>query len=120
MRDRTPDPRRLIELPGGRTPPDVGHGAMVVLFLDEPREKFWGKLQELSTVGVFLRGIELRAVEDWARELARDDGVSMAPSSLFFPLRRIEKIYVDESVGPVRSVCDAFREISGHAAEEYL
>ena len=98
----------------------MARGAIVVLYLAEPREKYWGKLQDLTTVGVFLRGIELSAVEDWARELARDTGVSMAPSSLFFPLRRVEKIYVDESVGPVRSTGTAFREISGHSAEEYL
>jgi len=38
-------------------------GSPVVIVLHTPREKCWGILDEISPAGVFLRGLDLKALE---------------------------------------------------------
>ena len=40
-------------------------GIPVVLVLHTPREKCWGILDEINPAGVFLRGLDLNAFDDW-------------------------------------------------------
>ena len=98
----------------------IGEKSLVVVYLKEPREKYWGLLEGLSVTGLHMRGLILNMVEDWARELARGGEVSMGPSSLFFPLLRLEKVLLDEDVGHARSVRSTFIEIVGHEPHEHL
>ncbi|MCX7830378.1 MAG: hypothetical protein N2445_04900, partial [Acidobacteria bacterium] len=45
-------------------------GEVVVLYLKEPREKMWGILLEIGSSGVWFRGLELNAFEDFASQEA--------------------------------------------------
>ena len=49
--------------------PGIGRGTAVVIVLHTPREKCWGVLDELNQAGVFLRGLDLNAFDDWALEI---------------------------------------------------
>ncbi|HVT44734.1 MAG TPA: hypothetical protein VMT00_10115 [Thermoanaerobaculia bacterium] len=94
--------------------------AAVILNLVNPKEKFWGILQSLSPVGVTLRGINLDSFDDWVRQLARNEDQNLDLVTMFVPLFRIERIFLDEPVGAVKSYCQRFEEIVGAAAIEYL
>ncbi len=45
-------------------------GAIVIAVLHSPREKCWGVLDEVSAAGVFLRGLDLNAFDDWTHAVA--------------------------------------------------
>jgi len=97
-----------------------GPGVAVVVYLRDPREQCWGILRGLETAGVWLRGVDMNAFEDWARAIAagRDDGVTA--STLFIPHLRIEKMVVDEDYASVPSMSRKLREITGKTAEDIL
>ena len=94
--------------------------SIVVLYLSEPREKFWGRLESLSQIGVHVRGLSLAMVTEWAREIIRGEEVSMGLSTIFFPLHRVEKILLDEDSGQAQSVRGEFLQIVGRDAEEFF
>ena len=53
--------------------PGIGRGAAVVIVLHTPREKCWGVLDELNQAGVFLRGLDLNAFDDWVSALVHNE-----------------------------------------------
>lgn len=91
-------------------------GALVVLSLNSPREKFWGALLSLSVAGICLRGITLEALDDFARQLKMGD--SADPGLVFFPMHRVEKIELDTRSGDVPSLAERFYAKSGFSAIE--
>ncbi len=95
-------------------------GEIVVLYLKEPREKMWGILLETSTSGVWFRGIELNAFEDFARQETTKKESFVGPSTIFFPYLRVEKIILDENMGMFPSLKKKFEEIAGIKAKERL
>jgi len=92
----------------------------VVVHLTNPREKFWGILKELSPAGGTVRGLSLDAYEGWLREVARKEPVSFMPATVFFPLHRIERMFLDETVGELISFADRFRKMIGEDARYHL
>ena len=96
-------------------------GAIVVLCLVNPSEKYWGILQSVDQPGVTLRGINLSSFDDWVRAITRDPGEpSLGLTTTFFPLHRIERMYLDEPVGQVESLCQSFERRVGASVDEYL
>lgn len=96
-------------------------GSIIVLHLVDPPEKYWGQLKELSAAGVTLRGINLDSAEDWIRSLAYDEeftGLGLA--TIFFPLRRVERMFLDEPVGQIESLYQSFERRVGRSLEELL
>lgn len=75
-------------------------GACVLIVLREPREKCWGRLDGLSQAGVFVRGLEIAAFDDWTHGLVRGEN-ELSLADLFFPLWRVERIARDEPSGTV-------------------
>jgi len=94
--------------------------SIVILNLVNPKEKFWGMLLSLSPVGVTLRGINLDSFDDWVRQLAREEEQILDLVSMFVPLFRIERIFLDEAVGTVPSYSDYFQQVVGMQPEEFL
>lgn len=92
----------------------------VLLHLTNPREKFWGVLKEQSPAGITVRGLSLDAFEEWLREVARRESPSCHPSTVFFPMHRVERVFVDETAGEVISFADRFRKTVGEDARDYL
>jgi len=81
----------------------LGPGSIVVVHLVNPNEKFWGLLERLEPVGIVFRGISLDFFEQWVNELARGEESPLGCSTLFVPLFRVEKIFLDAQVGEVES-----------------
>ena len=84
-------------------------GSVVVLHLIEPSEKYWGYLQSLTAAGVTLRAINLDSLDDWTRSVAyEEDSAGLGLSTLFFPLRRVERMFLDEPMGEIESLGQIF------------
>ena len=87
-------------------------GAVVLVTLNTPREKFWGAVLELTPAGLGVRGIDLNSLDDFAR-LVRE-GEPVAASAVFFPMHRIERIELDLRNGDIPSLAERFASKSGH------
>ena len=98
----------------------AGPGSCVILHLREPREKSWGLLLRMDPTGVWVRGIDLASVEDWARQVAAGEGETMGLATYFVPYARLEKIVLDEPLGPVPSLAQRFEQITGVALLAHL
>ena len=98
----------------------VDVGSVVIVHCRDPKEKFWGLLQRLDAVGVALRGLDLGGVEDWLRQEAAGGERLLTPSTLFIPMHRIQRIDLDEAVGPVAAYSDRYRDIDGCDVREIL
>src|SRR5689334_2274617 len=92
----------------------------VVAYLHSPRERWWGLLQWVAPAGITLRGVPLESFEPWARSVARREEGELSPSTVFFPMYRVERSYEDESTLAVPSHADRFREWTGEDARLYL
>src|SRR5436853_7351031 len=80
---------------GRRANPEAGfaRGAIVLVSLNSPREKFWGMVLELASPGMSLRGIDLNSFEDFSRQVKA--GEEVTPNAVFFPMHRVERIDLD-------------------------
>jgi hypothetical protein len=94
--------------------------AIVIVNLVNPKEKFWGILLSVSAAGLTLRGINLDSFEDWVRQLVSREETSIDLVTMFFPLFRLERMFLDEPVGAIRSYSDHFTEIVGMRPEKYI
>jgi hypothetical protein len=94
--------------------------ALVVLNLINPKEKFFGVLNSLSPAGVMLRGINLDSFEDWVRQVAHDEEPNLALMTMFVPLFRVERIFLDEPAGSIQSYAQRFQQVVGKPLEQYL
>lgn len=95
----------------------IGRGSMVIVVLHSPREKCWGRLDRISAAGVFLRGIDLTAFDDWVNAL-RSGETFFGVTDLFFPLWRVERIMHDERSGDVPSLVEKFEASVGRSVRE--
>lgn len=86
-------------------------GAMVLLALGDPREKFWGQLLALSEAGISLRGIDLESFDDSAAMIKA--GEPFTPATVFFPMHRVERMELDVHAGGLPSICERFRVQTG-------
>jgi hypothetical protein len=94
--------------------------SIVIINLQEPRERFFGRLIDLATHGVTVRGIDLNAFDDWMDHITHREESGVQPTTVFFPMHRIEKILLDEGIGAIPSFSDTFLTKVGAAVEQYL
>lgn len=94
--------------------------SLVIVNLVNPKEKFFGILTALSQAGVTLRGINLDAYEDWIRQIAHRDESNLDVTTMFFPLFRVERIYLDEPSGAIKSYAQRFHDVTGMGVHTYL
>lgn len=94
--------------------------AIVIVNLVNPKEKFWGVLLSVSAAGLTLRGINLDSFEDWVRQIVARDETSIDLVTMFFPLFRLERMFLDEPVGAIQSYSDHFTEVVGVRPEKYI
>ena len=92
----------------------------VIAYLHSPRERWWGLLRWVTPAGITIRGVSLESFEPWARSVARREEGELAPSTVFFPMNRVERMYEDESSLAVPSHADQFREWTGEDARLHL
>ena len=86
-------------------------GAMVLVTLNTPREKFWGAVIDISPSGIAMRGIDLNSFEDFARLIKA--GENATPASVFFPMHRVERIELDARNGDIPSLSERFENRTG-------
>ena len=94
-------------------------GALVILHLVQPTEKFWGVLQRLAPEGVTLRGINLSSFDDWVRGIVHGEA-ALDLVTMFVPLFRVERMFLDEQVGEVESYRQRFERMAGGPVEGHL
>jgi hypothetical protein len=97
----------------------IQRGTAIVLVLHTPREKCWGLLDEISSAGVFLRGLDLNAFDDWVSAIIHQEPF-VGFGDLFFPMWRVERILRDEASGGVPSLCDQVERRTGRTIEELV
>lgn len=95
-------------------------GTPVIVFLREPKEKVWGLLISLGAAGLVLRGMDLQSFGEWMRQEARGEEVAFGPSTIFYPMHRVERMERDETVGVVVSFADRFRHEVGRTVNEVM
>ena len=81
-------------------------GALVIVTLCNPREKFWGMILALAPEGLSLSGIELASFEDLA--VMVKEGEPFTPAVVFFPMHRVERIELDLPDGNLPSLSQRF------------
>jgi hypothetical protein len=101
-------------------PPTIAAGSAVIVNLINPSEKYWGIVGEIGVAGIILRGIGVETFDDWMAQAARGEERTLDLSTMFFPLFRIERMFLDEPVGQVESYGERFLRRVGRPVEEYV
>jgi len=94
-------------------------GTPVLVVLHSPREKCWGMLDEIASAGVFLRGLDLKAFDDWISAVVHREPF-LGLGSMFFPMWRVERIAKDETSGEVPSLCQQAEQRTGLSFDDLM
>jgi hypothetical protein len=92
--------------PSAKTRDPFLPGALVIVTLCDPREKFWGMILALAPEGLSMSGIELASFEDLA--VMVKDGEPFTPAVVFFPMHRVERVELDLPDGNLPSLSQRF------------
>ena len=104
-------------LQSNRTP--FSYGVTVLITLNSPREKFWGAVLDINPAGISIRGLDLNSFDE-VTHMLRTDEETVMPSTVFFPLNRVERIELDVANGAIPSLAERFLSKSGRAANDFL
>lgn len=94
--------------------------ALVILNLISPKEKFFGVLRALSPAGVTMQAVNLDSFDDWVHQIARAEEAEIEMVTMFVPLFRVERIFLDEPAGSVKSYSQRFAQVVGREVRDYL
>ena len=72
---------------------------------------------EISSAGVFLRGLDLNSFDDWLSATVHGEEF-VGVGDLFFPMWRVERISVDESSGGIPSLREQVEARTGRKLED--
>lgn len=98
----------------------MDEGSICIFHLSQPSEKLWGILQRLDVTGVMVNGINLSSFEDWTRQVASEDEPALGLATMFVPMHRVERIFLDAPVGVVESYRAQFERRVGRSVEAVL
>jgi len=96
---------------------NITPGYSVIAVLHSPREKLLGILGEISPAGITIRSIELGYFDDWCSAIAAGEP-HLPMSENFFPMWRVERMSLDETVDDVPSMADQFEARTGRKLTE--
>ena len=94
--------------------------SLVIMNLVNPKEKFFGVLIALSPAGITLKAINLDSFDDWLRQIAKGDEPNLDLITMFVPLFRVERVFLDEPSGAIKSFAQRFEEVVGMTVHQYL
>ena len=94
--------------------------SIVVLTLHGPKEKIWGELAALTPAGITVRGIELDSFDEVLRQIAAGEAGVGVISTVFYPIHRVERMSMDETVGEIPSLAERFEKKVGLTVGEFL
>jgi len=87
------------------------NGSIVIVNLQNPKEKVFGKLAGISSSGITVRGMDVNSFNDWMNQFTQNDPVVViTPTTIFFPMHRVISCYLDEDMGEVPSLSSQFVE----------
>ncbi len=96
-------------------------GTILIVNLQNPREKLIGSLIEVSPSGITLRGLDVHSFQDWMNQIAaRVEESTICPTTVFFPMHRIVSCYADEDMADIPSFSSQFASRTGIEISEYL
>jgi len=95
-------------------------GQIVVVVLRDPRERVWGRLLGLETAGLAMRGLELTPWEEVLTLVKHEEDDQVAITTRFYPMHRVEALYLDEPSSGVPSLSQDFKRRSGRDPEAFL
>jgi hypothetical protein len=90
-------------------------GAVVIVTLSNPREKFWGAILKLSAEGISLCGVELASFDDLVAMVK--EGEPFSAGVVFFPMHRVERMELDLPEAGLPSLAERFAAKTGVRAE---
>lgn len=90
----------------------------VILVLHTPREKVWGILHEINPAGVYVRGLDLNAFEEFVRAV-RAGEIFYGLGETFYPMWRVEKITLDERDGDIPALYEQVEQKTGKLLAEF-
>jgi hypothetical protein len=93
-------------------------GKIITIVLHNPREKIIGVLHEINASGVYVRGIDLNAFDDWCGAIVNNEPF-YSMQNYFFPMWRIERITLDESTLDLPSMAEQFTRKTGLKIEDF-
>jgi hypothetical protein len=94
--------------------------SVVIVSLATPKEKVWGLLLALNAAGITVRGIQLDSFDDFIRQILDDEEASVGPTTVSYPMHRVERIAVDEPSGSIPSLAESFQRKVGLSIQEHL
>lgn len=113
----------LVELvegrAGARARGGLAAGAPVLAYLRDPQEKMWGILRERDASGVTLEGMDLASFDAWTAQVERG-GEGIAPSVLFFPMARVERLLLDRGTEALPSLSETFERRTGRRVGDVI
>jgi hypothetical protein len=86
-------------------------GALVIVTLTAPREKYWGAILHLSGEGLSLRGIDVASFDDLSSQIK--NGEPFTSGVIFFPMHRVERMELDLPEGNIQSLSQRFAQKTG-------
>ncbi len=94
--------------------------SLVLMNLVNPKEKFIGILKSVTPAGATLRAINLDSFEDWMRQVARNDPPDIGFATMFVPLFRVERIFLDEPTASIPSFGEQFYNVVGQRIDAFI
>ena len=85
-------------------------GDLVVVLLQAPRERLWGRLLGLDASGIALRGVDLAPWEEILMLVRTGQCDQVALGTRFLPMHRVEAMYLDEASSGAPSLAETFLE----------
>jgi methylmalonyl-CoA/ethylmalonyl-CoA epimerase len=96
----------------------VAPGEAVLVYLQNPKEKFWGILRDAAVWGVTVEGIDLSSFESWLAIVSQ--GETAHATTALFPSHRIEKVLLDRATGDAESLEERLRKRIGTGLADFL
>jgi hypothetical protein len=96
----------------------MNSGQLVLVTLQNPREKFWGLLVAITPAGASLRGVDLQSLDDFTQLVK--SGEATTASLVFFPMHRVQRIEVDSRNGGLPSLADQFAAKTGIDVDKFF
>jgi len=93
--------------------------ALVIINLVNPKEKLFGVLTALSAAGITMRAINLDSFDDWVRQVAHGEEPNLDLITMFVPLFRVERVFLDEPSGAIKSYAERFEDAVGTPLAKY-
>jgi hypothetical protein len=91
---------------------------IVLITLNNPREKYWGAVIAINPAGISFREVDLNCFEDCTRLIkAGEDAV---PSAVSFPMHRVERVEMDSCSGDIPPMQERFYSNAGRRFSNFL